>query len=164
MGIKQVDEDDALLRTCLPGSAGEWHRPRPRSAATTTTLLTVGLSSTATASLTDDIARGDVVVRPVWSDDVMREFAGTNPDVIAITADDNNNNDVHYNQVVQACLDQAVHRGSIVVSFGGEMTCTDYRTSEALNSHVDTDPDLDNPELGCLLRDLAEQAQLDRLT
>ena len=93
-GIKQVDEDDALLRTCLSGSAGEWHRPQPRPAATTATLITVGLSSTATAPLTDDIARGDVVVRPGWSDDVMKEIAGTNPDVIAITADDNTTNDV----------------------------------------------------------------------
>ena len=44
------------------------------------------------------------------------------------------------------------------------MTCADYRTTEALNSHLETNPDLDNPELGCLLRDLAEQARLDRLT
>ena len=44
------------------------------------------------------------------------------------------------------------------------MTGADYRTTEALNRHLETNPDLDNPELGCLLRDLAEQARLDRLT
>ena len=114
--------------------------------------------------MTDGIVRGDIVVRPSWSDDVAKEIVDRNPDLVAIAVESNSINDVQHNNSVKTCLDQAVHRGSVVVSLGDEMTCTHYQTTEALNSHLDTNPDLDSPELGCLLRDLAEQIRLDRLT
>ncbi|MCP4645891.1 MAG: hypothetical protein GY851_35935, partial [bacterium] len=46
-GIEKVDDEDALLRTCLSGSAGVDHLPRP--AAEDAALLTIGLKGTATA-------------------------------------------------------------------------------------------------------------------
>ncbi len=126
-------------------------------------LLTIGLKGTATASLKEDIARGDVVVQPYWSEEVMKNIIDSNYDIIVILINDGKFNDVQYNKSIRACLDQAAQRGSIVISLGSEMTCTNFSTTEALNSHFDTNPDLGNPELGRLLRDLAEQARLDRL-
>ena len=83
----------------------------------------VGLASTLAEGLADDVAAGRVVVRREWPDDLSKEVRKYTPDIITVApylkSDDS--------AAMKSCLDQAVNNGSIVVTFGDQVTCTDEK-------------------------------------
>ena len=78
-------------------------------------LFLIGLATTLTAHLSDDVAAGRVVVKKEWGESTVNERQKHNPDIIAVAAD--------LNDVASlAILEQAVSNGSVVICVGYEVT------------------------------------------
>eukprot|EP00959_Pyramimonas_sp_CCMP1952_P339250 7105284-Pyramimonas_sp.AAC.1 len=100
----------------------------------------------------------EIVARESLGPGVMKEIVSSNPDfVIADTTETN------ISVVRDFCEDLAQNNGSVTVTFGYQNRCSNKEITDALNSYLESDDDLQSPNFVRFLRDLGRQIRLYRL-